>query len=293
MKVRLPCPPECGRLVVGPAGFVLFSPLPDDRWLIFVNCDEADTRRELPTGTELGTLLNAKTGVDVGLNDLRWVSLFKMHKRVVERLGDGRRFLLGDAAHLSSPLGGEGLNSSLMDAADIAWKLALVLRGAAKPSLLGSYATERGLADRHVLEVSDQVHSLVMGLVAMCHGDGEPGVPQGDPAQKVAGVRRRLMLDVSYAGSALVGQAGSVFDGPSPGERFPSCHRLRGTGHHLIVFGAAPRLDHLRARWEKLVSIVDAANAQFDATEAGVPNGGAILVRPDGFIGFRDRRAHV
>lgn len=53
------------------------------------------------------------------------------------------------------------------------------------------------------------------------------------------------------------------------------------------MFGAAPRLDHLRARWEKLVSIVDAANAQFDATEAGVPNGGAILVRPDGFIGFR------
>jgi len=69
--------------------------------------------------------------------------------------------------------------------------------------------------------------------------------------------------------------------------RFPSRHRLSGTGHHLIVFGAAPRLDHLRARWEKLVSIVDATNLHFDATEAGVPNGGAILVRPDGFIGFR------
>jgi 2-polyprenyl-6-methoxyphenol hydroxylase-like FAD-dependent oxidoreductase len=72
VKVRLPCPPECGRLVVGPAGFVLFSPLPDERWLIFVNCDEADTRRELPTGAELSALLNAKTGVEVGLNDLGW-----------------------------------------------------------------------------------------------------------------------------------------------------------------------------------------------------------------------------
>ena len=53
------------------------------------------------------------------------------------------------------------------------------------------------------------------------------------------------------------------------------------------MFGEAPRLDHLRARWGKLVSIVDASSAHFDAAEAGVPDGGAILVRPDGFIGFR------
>src|SRR6202040_3895139 len=92
VKVRLPCPPECGRLIVGPTGFVLLSPLPDERWLIFVDRDEADTRRELPTAAELGALLNARIGVDVGLSDLRWVSYFKMHMRAVERLRDGRRF---------------------------------------------------------------------------------------------------------------------------------------------------------------------------------------------------------
>jgi 2-polyprenyl-6-methoxyphenol hydroxylase-like FAD-dependent oxidoreductase len=80
-RIRLPCPPECGRVIVGRNGFGLLSPLPDDRWLIFVNRDETDTRPEPPTAEELAALLNARVGVDVGLHDLRWVSYFNMHKR--------------------------------------------------------------------------------------------------------------------------------------------------------------------------------------------------------------------
>jgi hypothetical protein len=287
VRLGLPSQPECGRVIVGPTGFGLFSPLPEDRWLIFVNRDEGDTRRELPTEAELGELLNARIGVDVGLSDPRWISYFKMQKRAVERLSDGRRFLLGDAAHLSIPLGGEGINAGFMDAANIAWKLALVVRGAAKPSLLDSYATERGNADCHALEVSDAIHNLVMELVAECYGGGVPTLPQEDPAQNLAVMRRRSMLDVSYAESAIVGQVGAVIDDPSPGNRFPACHRLSGTCHHLIVFGTAPRLDYFRERWGKLVTIVEGSRAHFDAAEAGVPDGGAILIRPDGFIGFR------
>jgi hypothetical protein len=159
--------------------------------------------------------------------------------------------------------------------------------GGARPSLLDSFAAERSIADRHVLEVSDEVHGFVMDLIARCDGGGVPAVPPPDPVEDMASARRRSMLDISYVGSALVGQAGGVADGLSPGTRFPACHFLSGTGHHLIALGKVPRLDYLRARWDKLVSIVDASTGPFAATAAGVPNGGAILVRPDGFVGFR------
>ena len=288
VKLGLAIPTETARIVVGAAGFVLFAPLPDSRWLIFVSRDPADARDDPPTAAELAAMVNAPVGADVGLSDLRWVSYFKMHRREAERLGDGRRFLLGDAGHMSSPLGGEGINAAFMDAADIAWKLALVVRGAAKPSLLESYAIERGMADAHALEVSNDIHGHITALVAAYRGGG--GAPKLAPStadEIAAAARRRSMLDVSYAGSPLVGQAGATVAAPEPGLRFPDIHRLKGERHHLIVFGAAPGLEKMRARWDGLVTMIDGSAEGFDAAKAGAPGGGAVLIRPDGFIGFR------
>ena len=282
----LPAPSGRARIIVGRSGFVLLAPLPEGRLLLFVNRDEHDQRAEPPSAADLAALVNARIGIDAGLSDLRWTSYFQMHKRVVPALGDGRRFLVGDAGHLSSPMGGEGINSALMDGANIAWKLAFVLRGAAKPSLLQTYAIERGLADRHVLEVSNEIHGLVMQLVEKCRAGEALSLPAEDPAEALAGLRKRSMLDVSYKGSLLV-EAGAGGAEPAPGARFPGWCDLDGATHHLVVSGEAPRLDDFRARWGGLVSVVEWTGASDLANQAGLAEGGIVLVRPDGFIGFR------
>ena len=98
---------------------------------------------------------------------------------------------------------------------------------------------------------------------------------------------QRSMLDVSYFGSTLIGQAG-VFAGRSfTGGRFPACHRpeRHAPPSDRVRRGASPGFS--ARTLGRTVSIIDASTAQFDATVAGVPDGGAVLVRPDGFVGFR------
>jgi 4,5-epoxidase len=210
-----------------------------------------------------------------------------MHRRLVPQLADGRCFLLGDAGHLSSPFGGEGLNSGIHDGDNLGWKLALELRGRSRPRLLESFAAERLAADRHVLMVSDCLHQLAYRAVESARTGIVPAPPT--PAEAAAMVMSRSMLDVSYAGSSLVGEypAGTRSPmTPAPGDRYPDRAALAGTGHHLLLFGAAEDagIARLQRRWQGMVEI---SHATGDPRRAGLATGGAVLVRPDGHIGFR------
>ena len=151
-------------------------------------------------------------------------------------------------------------------------------------------------ADRQVLKVSDQVHELARAAAESARTGSFPAPPS--PQAAAALVRARSMLDVSYAGSPLAGEhvapGGPALDGPGPGDRYPDRAGLTGTRHTLLLSGDVPESDvaPLRRRWRDLV---DVRPGQGDPARAGLGELGqggngaprAVLVRPDGFIGFR------
>ncbi len=155
-------PQDEGRAIAAREGVALVVPMPQPgsfRLILHVPADTGEPRD--PAWYE--ALLRRRTGVNYRLRDVSWVSLFTLRSGVAERLRSGPVFLLGDAAHLQSPVGGQGLNMGVQDAHNLAWKLAHVHRGWAAPELLDSYEQERLPLARSVVQTT----SLATRLLAL------------------------------------------------------------------------------------------------------------------------------
>jgi 2-polyprenyl-6-methoxyphenol hydroxylase-like FAD-dependent oxidoreductase len=241
--------------------------------------------------------------LDMKVDRVHWFSTYKVHHRVADRFREGRAFLLGDAAHIHSPVGGQGMNTGIGDAVNLAWKLAAVLRGRAGESLLDSYEPERIAFARRLVATTDRAFTLATRDGFVARRVRLDAVPSILPALLGRETFRKYLFRtvsqtrVSYRHSTLSqGKAGSVHGGdrlpwlgsaPAPDNFAP----LRSIDWQVHVYGEASR-DIAEACSARGVPLhVFAWSAQAD--RAGFARDAAYLVRPDGYVALADPSARA
>jgi 2-polyprenyl-6-methoxyphenol hydroxylase-like FAD-dependent oxidoreductase len=243
-----------------PAGiFAAFSMPGENRYRIFGNFppgpDGPSAEYSEPSHDEFQAMVDERVPFPVTVVEEYWVTRYRVHSRTVPRYRDGRVFLVGDAAHVHSPAGAQGMNTGIQDAYNLAWKLALVERGLADESLLESYQAERHPVGVQLLKTTDRLFSAFGGQNPLAR------LARGRVAPLLVGrvlsrswVRQRFIgllaqLRVRYPNSPLNAEDGSGWrDAPAPGDRAREAdvmidgragrlHEVfRGTHHTVLLF---------------------------------------------------------
>jgi hypothetical protein len=234
--------------------------------------------------------------LDIAVDRVNWFSTYRVHHRVARHFGRGRVFLAGDAAHIHSPVGGQGMNTGIGDAVNLAWKIAAVLQGQASASLLESYEPERIAFARRLVATTDRAFQLILADGTFARFTRLRVVPWLLPALfRLPSVRRLMFLTISQTnvnyrdGPLGRGAAGGI----SAGDRLPWLRQADGTDNfavlrslswHAHVYGTAETaiasacadlgLALHRFAWS------DAAGA------AGFAKDAFYLLRPDGYVGL-------
>ena len=209
------------------------------------------------------------------VSDPRWIVGFQIHCRLASRFRVGRVFLAGDAGHIHSPAGGQGMNMGMQDAYNLAWKLALVHRGEGTEALLGSYEPERRTVAAKTLEWTDkatrggQINFSIHSDLVVAARNWLAGFVTSFSLVRDLASRLISMVEVAYAESPICGEdrdsvlranvlahadderptlraRASFGDGPKPGQRAPDAHLDRSDRAsariHERLFGTAHQL---------------------------------------------------
>ncbi len=274
-----------------------------------------------PALEEVEELARELSGLDLRLAAPRWLSRFRVHHRIVDSYRRGRIFVAGDAAHIHSPAGGQGMNTGIQDAFNLAWKLAAALRGQADDRFLDSYDAERRPVGRLLLERTDRLFQLASTSNRFLLAVRNFAIPRLLPRVLAsAGARRRVFrfisqLAIRYSESPIVSEEGAwdhrrlhrgarAPDAPLPPAADAGSagatifEATRSPAHHLLVFGtaaetvaAARETDELRRAWDgglEVHAVLPAAALANERYDVG-PEGAVYLLRPDGYVGFRAR----
>ena len=228
------------------------------------------------------------------LNIIRvnWFSTYRVHHRIADRFHDGRAFLLGDAAHIHSPVGAQGMNTGIGDSVNLAWKLADVLNNRASASLLDTYAVERMAFARRLVATTDRAFTIVSQEGNLARIVRTMIVPRLLPIVFSFHAMRRFLfrtvsqIEIRYPDSPLsAGKAGKIRGGdrlPWIGNNFDA---LRSLTWQVHVYGEPPKgLADVCASFGIPLSIFEWASGM------AVARGAIYLIRPDGYVALAEER---
>ena len=295
-------------------GFTLFFPMRGpDRWRVIGILPEDLREKQNVTFADVIPSLQHEGGTGLSFRSCDWFSTYRIFHRCTERFRDGRCFLLGDAAHIHSPMGGQGMNTGLQDAYNLAWKLALVVSKQADPGLLDSYEAERSPVAHALLATTDRAFRLVVSENWLA-GIFRTRIIANIAALAMtrAWVRKRAFRALSQTGIAYrqspLSQTldGVAADAPRAGDRFPWLHlrfrtdgpredlfqRLDDTRFNLLVIGqAAPTRERLGFGDQLEVHAVPSDPENVKELARVSINGPAFyLLRPDGHVALAGTR---
>jgi 2-polyprenyl-6-methoxyphenol hydroxylase-like FAD-dependent oxidoreductase len=297
-----------GELHVGldATDFLAVFPLKDEgrARLIGTVRDEAEDRHDKLSWDDVSQ--RVIEWMHIAVARVNWFSTYRVHHRVARHFRQGRAFLLGDAAHIHSPVGGQGMNTGIGDAVNLAWKLAAVLHGRASPSLLDSYEPERIAFARRLVATTDQAFTGVTSSGPIARLIRLHVVPALIPALFAIKAVRRFMFRtvsqtvVNYRGSSLSeGQAGPVHGGDrlpwvkTDRSRFDADNfaPLKSLDWQVHVYGEVNREIRTACEARKLPLHVFAWGPE--AAQAGLQRNAVYVVRPDGYVALADAEGSV
>jgi 2-polyprenyl-6-methoxyphenol hydroxylase-like FAD-dependent oxidoreductase len=290
-----------------PNSFVVFFPLRgEERYRIVgvfpeeFNKDEGDILYE-----EIETRIKSETKLDLDVSDVEWFSTYKVHTRHANRFSAGRGFLAGDSAHVHTPAGAQGMNTGIQDGYNLAWKVALAIRGKADAKLLETYNEERLENAKHLLKTTDRFFGFAAGtdwLMNFFRLHVLP--PMARHLFSLDAVRKFAFplisqIGINYRQSSLSDHAGDEDYEVKAGDRLPyflvdgkSIYtKLQQPKFHLLLFSRAPRhfqtlKQEIERQYSDLVDVNDFFLSPLVEEIFQTNSDFSVFLRPDNHVGF-------
>jgi 2-polyprenyl-6-methoxyphenol hydroxylase-like FAD-dependent oxidoreductase len=320
-KVDADLPADQVYLSIYDKGLTGFFPIVGGRWRIIGTLPPGtETKKEL-TFHDIEKGFEDRVKIRAHIYDPEWISVYNSHHRCAATFRKDRCFLVGDAAHIHSPVGGQGMNTGLQDAYNLAWKLALVIQGKAPEKLLDSYTDERIVVARTLVKTTDRffhfftdqgpikkylrLHILPLLLQRLFNF-----IEQNPGARRFA-FRTLSQIGIKYRHGELTTDASFghfAKDSPAPGDRWPYLAAdnkniqddLTGTGFHHFIFHGQNNADFsavkkVAAQYGGLITshTIPFSPRLKDIHSLSAENGSHYLVRPDMYVAYRSTSANA